>query len=268
MDKDALKGLDELEIPVEPTYLQWKKMGERMNVSYGTAPAGGVQASSERLTVNVEQAIKKKKEDLLKALEPCKSISADLKQSQEFLAQVYQAIDSMNRYSDLYLSDLGYNFTEAGKACQLLQNLASPPKKEECPQCAAESGAPLFNGATVSLDIAKLMLRSPTDRDQYLLDQLKSQIQDYYLTPGSPGNDECTGYDPFATAKQIEKLLKNSCVRNVYVPDRWLITKFNDEKNRVIYRPFLTDDRYSIELVDEACQGSGSAASAKSSLGR
>mgnify|MGYP003353530073 CR=1 FL=1 len=155
-----------------------------------------------------------------------------------------------------------------GKQCRFINELQKPkaPQAQDCQMCASQPQTVSFNGADTDINIVRVMLSKPEDQDAYLSDNFQSSGIDLSLIRGSlPNNsqsDYCGGYDPFATATAIEKLLDNKCVRAVYVPDRFLLNKFQRQASKVIYRPFLDDDRYSIELETATCSSptAGSAA--------
>jgi hypothetical protein len=53
----------------------------------------------------------------------------------------------------------------------------------------------------------------------------------------------------------IEDLVKNNpCIEKVYVPDKWLLNRLNELGDKVVYRPFAEDDRFSFDLEKTQCQ--------------
>ena len=62
-------------------------------------------------------------------------------------------------------------------------------------------------------------------------------------------------YCPNKTAELIEDLVKNNpCIEKVYVPDKWLLNRLNELGDKVIFKPFAEDDRYSFDLEKIQCK--------------
>ncbi len=79
-------------------------------------------------------------------------------------------------------------------------------------------------------------------RDQ-LLGTQSSQYYSSYMT-----------YCPNRTADFIEELLKDPCVKRVYVPTRYLSNKLNDLSPKVIFRRFEERDRFAVEVGGNECK--------------
>lgn len=61
-------------------------------------------------------------------------------------------------------------------------------------------------------------------------------------------------YCPNKTAEQIESMVKKyPCVSRVYVPDHWMVNRLNELGNKVLFRPFADDDRYSVSVENAQC---------------
>lgn len=83
-------------------------------------------------------------------------------------------------------------------------------------------------------------------------------FQGFYNTPQAiTQNDEkdlAPSYCPNKTAEEIENLLKeNPCIKNVYVPDEWLLNRLNEFSPKVIKRNFEENDRYAIDTEEVKC---------------
>lgn len=60
---------------------------------------------------------------------------------------------------------------------------------------------------------------------------------------------------PNKTAEQIEDIVKKyPCVNKIYVPERWLLNRLNELGDKVIYKPFAEDDRYSFDVEKKTCR--------------
>ena len=79
------------------------------------------------------------------------------------------------------------------------------------------------------------------------------------VLPGSsqkyqqPDQDLQCSYDPIATLKVVEAMLKNPCVQSIQIPDPFIINKLNSSK--VIYRPFVDNDRFVVDTGFIECGG-------------
>jgi hypothetical protein len=62
-------------------------------------------------------------------------------------------------------------------------------------------------------------------------------------------------YCPNKTAEMIEDLVKNNpCIGKVYIPDKWLLNRLNELGDKVVYKPFAEDDRFSFDLESTQCK--------------
>ncbi|MCM2277728.1 MAG: hypothetical protein NDJ89_06600 [Oligoflexia bacterium] len=116
----------------------------------------------------------------------------------------------------------------------------------------------------------KALLHTPDDRDAFLADNLDNFLTQLQARAGLPQfsplaartatswETNC-GYDPVATAKLIAEILQNPCVKKVYVPDFWLISRFEGETTKITYKPFLEDDRFTVETSSQSCSPAGDA---------
>lgn len=79
-----------------------------------------------------------------------------------------------------------------------------------------------------------------------------------FLGSGSsvqPQIEERPSYCPNKTAEMIEELVKNNpCVEKIYVPDKWLLNRLNELGDKVIFKPFAEDDRFSIDVEKTSCK--------------
>jgi hypothetical protein len=70
-----------------------------------------------------------------------------------------------------------------------------------------------------------------------------------------PEPDGPLSYCPNKTAEMIEELIKeNPCVKKVFVPDEWLISRLNELAPKVIRRPFEKTDRFAVSVEEVTCQ--------------
>jgi hypothetical protein len=62
-------------------------------------------------------------------------------------------------------------------------------------------------------------------------------------------------YCPNKTAEMIEDVIKNNpCITKVNVPDKWLLNRLNELGDKVIFKPFADDDRFSFEMEKTVCK--------------
>ena len=60
---------------------------------------------------------------------------------------------------------------------------------------------------------------------------------------------------PNKTAEIIEEIVKNnSCIQHVYVPDKWMLNRLNELGDKVIFKPFAEDDRFSFDMEKTKCE--------------
>lgn len=70
-----------------------------------------------------------------------------------------------------------------------------------------------------------------------------------------PAYEAPASYCPNKTAEMIEEMVKNNpCISKVYLPDKWLINRLNELGDKVVYKPFADDDRFSVEVEKTQCK--------------
>jgi hypothetical protein len=106
---------------------------------------------------------------------------------------------------------------------------------------------------TLSNELLRGILKSQEDRDAFIADHFRD-VLNYFHEDRDSGKP---GYDPFATAEMITQILAQPCVQAVFVPDPWLLKKLGSDpryQKRVIYRPFLEEDRFLVDTSAEICK--------------
>jgi hypothetical protein len=272
-DKDILKSLETAKITANPGYLEWKAIRDSTSFIYMVGVPIAVNPSpSPSTSQSIAASIQARKDELNKIFKPCLDIPKSLQQGSDYISTIETGINSLTQQSMAYFNNqnggIDGNLKSAASACQLVLDVRSGAfdKNKDCAQCAAQMGYTYFNGANVDMNTLKPMLGKDDDQDAFLNDTLPATVPSYYFPSpnsnsamngmngmGGQQYDYCGGYDPMATADQIKKILSNPCVKAVYVPDPWLEKKFLNVPGKVIWRPFLTDDRYAVELTNSSC---------------
>ncbi|MBI2605107.1 MAG: hypothetical protein HYW49_03395 [Deltaproteobacteria bacterium] len=131
-----------------------------------------------------------------------------------------------------------------------------------------------FRWMLFNRDVVAGLLRSDSDEAYTYMtnmmrfefpDQIRQQVKMLLNPPTTtasaatptptPTYEPPKSYCPNRTAEFIEELLKNNpCVRTVYVPDRWLVNRLNEFGSKVMYRPFVEDDRYAVDISKQVCK--------------
>jgi hypothetical protein len=248
-DKEQLNAL--LNIPTitkDPTYKEWKKVRDSiMPDSYGIVPLAIDKVVKEE---DPKDLLIERKKSYNIMLVDCFEIDNTLKESKNYIQRIKDSIENMNIYSDLSVN--GYSaLSRVREACKIIKEISKSSK--DCTECATNVGR--LNFMEFDLSFVKNILKSTTDKDEYLADQLKLSVDERLLASGGGGGpmESCGSYDPETTAKEISEILKIPCVKTVYVPDPWLIKKFSNETKKVIFRNFISNDQYAIDTTTMDC---------------
>ena len=111
----------------------------------------------------------------------------------------------------------------------------------------------------------KVMFHKPDDRDEYFNVLLSHSNCLLYPKSNSSYNngsslntdEEYCSYDPFKTADLIEKIVNIGCVDRVFVPDVWLVKKLEGMGGKLLYKPFVEEDRFFVEFPSDPCAERG-----------
>lgn len=173
-------------------------------------------------------------------------------------------------------------FVSAAKACGTIIDVISGKRRENIGTndvsgiCDAVPDIIPYNWILISKDVISGLLKSDSlEAEKFMTNALKSEFPPNVLqavksmlnpppaatttpTPSptqTPVQQTNPSYCPNRTAEFIEELLKNNpCVRTVYVPDRWLVNRLNEFGSKVMYRPFVEDDRYAVDISKQVCK--------------
>ncbi|MGZ3721809.1 MAG: DUF1402 family protein [Bdellovibrionales bacterium] len=141
------------------------------------------------------------------------------------------------------------------EACDLIQSTSAtdpkaPTEAGFCADCKMsvriKNNGGGYNGTTLTKEIVQSMVQTLDDQEAFFEGAMLSISQ---LNPGASMNYYTNGknckYDPMASAKRLEEILKLDCVEAVYVPDMFLVNKMRKYSGRVLYKPTDNDDRFA-----------------------
>ena len=120
------------------------------------------------------------------------------------------------------------------------------------------------NMKVVSKSIVKKFYGTPNLVDSYFFESMAAMSLQptnpkLYSSPPGMGPASAEGsygdYCPNRTAEFIEDLLTNHpCIKKIYVPDVWLLSRLNQNQSKIVYRPFEKDDVYAVDYSEESCK--------------
>lgn len=217
---------------------------------------------SDKPTGDSEEVAKKRKK-FKELVIDCVSLTKDLPKSRAYLLRILEAIDTFPITANIFghESIIGSLGTECAA---ILKNVDGVNETASKPNDYCYVSVPVFNGGSayqaLSSSMYKVLLKTRDEKDDYLYDRMKYNIGEWNLNNANNSSgysysqdEEACSYSPFKTAELVEKLLKNKCVKTVYVPDPWLIKKIGSKGQRLILRPFETDDRFMVDLSETNC---------------
>jgi hypothetical protein len=161
-------------------------------------------------------------------------------------------------------------FSSLKSQCESLEKIYKPSensktKSDDCVHCSANiniympvSGSQYSNQQNLSIKIIDSMLKTKDEKDVFFVDQVEAHFMDlgnnsnYGNLQYSMLEEDVCSYDPKETAKLINQVLELKCVKNVYVPDPWLINYFTRKKESKVpfLKGFIENDRFEIDITE------------------
>jgi hypothetical protein len=137
-------------------------------------------------------------------------------------------------------------------------------KDEDCVSCMNQiavympsTGNSYSNAQYLSLEMIKGMLFDDESKDLFLVEQIESQLDLMTTVSGRKMRqmaleDDSCSYDPKENAVMIEELMKLDCVKDIYVPDPWLLNYFSRKKGSEVpfLKGFIEDDEFEIDMSE------------------
>lgn len=259
---DVKKVRDALATEIKPYPSYTEFMGVMQKFSSITVTQSSLAAPAVK---DAEKAIAEKRAKFKKLIEACTSLAKGSADAEAYLNRILTAIDTYPLNTQLWQNE--GNLNNLGGQCSALADLLEGKmvnSSYSCCQIAQNLPQGGTTSISLSLQVVKDMIKTPEDKNKLLEAMFKGSVQEYALNPAAqnyyPGNGnqldpaDCS-YDPFKTAKFIEDLLKDPCVGTVFVPDPWLLARLASHGKRVIYRPFIEDDRFMVESGQMKCGG-------------
>ena len=240
-------------ISARPSYSALLRIASGLRLSL---TARGLRSAEATLS----EAVETRRGRLLSSLRECARLAEGLPDSSALLEHVIrEAQDAVD--GDRVLDELSVEVAERlATQCQRLRTVlgAPPSDRGETADWSIEFeldpavGTDVVLHATLEDSVVRDLFGSPGDLDRFLMAKLEPLT--YGLGRMIPSvaerlPDDLCSYDPFATAALVESLLDLPDVQTVFVPDPWLVKRLAAHGSRVIYRPFLEDDRFALRLV-------------------
>lgn len=224
----------------------------------------------DELKLITHQEIKESISDCNERIKELKKTAETQNQQQVTQAQYSydQVISAADKATDDQLKAHLSEFVTFAKFCHARLNLLNANKKQNKINC---SQAPKFLTNEYKLYAKELVVKLYQQNPMELINEVQlgatnfisqNAINDILGVP-TPiqqplqlyNNYYGSSYCPNKTAEYIEELVKNNpCIKNVYVPTRYLSNKLNHLDSKVIYRQFEEDGKYAIEIGDGTCK--------------
>ncbi len=253
-DVDAINHFLEFEVRPAPSFSYLAGLANtcKMEVS------ASVQPPSEAVVAALRR-------ELLQLIAPCQTLVNGRSISAATFSGIKTSING-DITGNEDLERLRQNFSALGTDCTNIQDLltgAALTGAQRDDDIYCSRGSSFMGSARFRVSGLRPFLITPEDQDQFINGVLMNAAPDYIFNgsgPSNSGSDDTHSftYDPFATAELIERILRNRCVKAVYVPDPWLMRRLRSQ-TRVIYRPMTEEDRFTVEVGTTTCT-EGSAA--------
>lgn len=259
-----LHKINELTFISQPGWGDIKKINSEASACNGLVyPDYNVTVSLSSLQ-NKDQIIATMFADLNK----CKQISGGLKKSSQIVDDLLKDINPQSVKAS-YVVNRSY-ITKMGDFCDRIKSIYISNIEKDCVNCGDTYTTDIYvymptlspyNSSQTSVNLSEIKnyVKNEGDKDAFLADQLGEYIkqlnQNYSGGFNSSGDIEAVcSYLPKETGDQIEKLLENSCVKKIFVPDYYLLGRFVKNATRVNYHAFIENDRYMIDIGESKCE--------------
>jgi hypothetical protein len=211
--------------------------------------------------------------EVLRKISTCLPLVKNLTQSEDYLKQIldwYKTADTNNYYFGDLTNKADSFLINCAKWGEILQ--VPMPKPTSTPSSSLEPTSscdiPIWDSKSnyarsmsSTVEMVRKLTKTSEEKDEYVFAGLRSAFSPSNLSSATSYSSDrdstrCS-YDPFATADLIEELLKEApCIKQVYVPDPWLLQRLSKHKSRVVYRPFFEVDRFAVDISKYDCSSS------------
>ena len=250
-DVDAINRFLVFELRPEPTFTYLTEVALLCRM-----------AVSSDLRQELAPAVEPLRRELARLITPCQTLvngkilsTANFNGIMNHINGDIEGDEDLERLRRIF-SELGTDCTNIGLA--ITGAVLTGHQGENFIDCAwgFGQGGYQLDTQTFPLDRLRALLITAEDQDQFISGVLRHAVPDYIFNNSrarrvAPPALNFT-YNPFETAELIERILRNRCVKAVYVPDPWLMRRLRSQ-TRVIYRPMTEEDRFTVDVGTTTC---------------